>query len=137
MSRKQRAVHASAIAAIVVLAACSSDTIVDRNIASGIVTGTVTSQIGAVYGVGIHVIAYASCGDTVVVGAGGGGPTDEYGHYSVNVIGGVARQACVVTSAVRKTNTRSDSVAAAPVQLMLRDWTANRTDTARVDIALP
>ena len=118
--------------------ACQNSAVIEDTRATAIVTGTVTSTSGRLPTLTVQATAYApSCASGSVVGGGSGVASPPGGNYSLNVVSFDPQQAvCLVVYATVTINGQRDSVAGAPVSLMLRDDSGPQ-DTARVNLVFP
>jgi hypothetical protein len=118
-------------------AACESQSITENNSARAVIEGVVVARTGTLLGTAVVAVAYRTCSDTLVIAAGQAVVDPANGTYLLGVVGPTpVTEACVVVSALRKTSTASDSVAAPAVRLSLRPSTTAQ-DTARVSLSLP
>ncbi len=120
------------------IGACQNSTVVEDTRATAIVTGTVTSKSSSLPTLTVQATAYTpSCSSGTVIGGGSAVAFPPGGSFSLNVVSLQAPQAvCLVVFATVTVNGQRDSVASAPVSLMLREDSGPQ-DTAHVNLVFP
>lgn len=120
--------------------ACQNSTIVEDTRATAIVTGTVTSRSGGLPTLTVQAAAYTpspSCSSGTAIGGGSAVAVPPGGGFTLDVVSLEPAQAvCVIVFAEVTINGQRDSVAAAPVSMMLRDDNGP-LDSVHVNLVFP